>query len=51
MTQVHAGADEAARSLGLNPDTSITGLFDLSDETVFHALYRHWHRSLREGDR
>lgn len=51
LTQVQAGADEAARSLGLNPDTSITGLFDLSDETVFHALYRHWHRSLRDDDR
>jgi phenylpropionate dioxygenase-like ring-hydroxylating dioxygenase large terminal subunit len=49
MTRVRAGADEAARSLGIEPDTSVTGLFDLSDETVFHTLYRHWQRRMEEA--
>jgi hypothetical protein len=36
------GPDEHAQSLGLKPLTSVSGTFEMSDETVFHAMYRHW---------
>lgn len=36
------GADAHAAELGIAPDTSVSGSFEMSDETVFHALYRHW---------
>jgi phenylpropionate dioxygenase-like ring-hydroxylating dioxygenase large terminal subunit len=42
MDRVVAGADEHAAELGIHPATSISGSFEMSDETVFHALYRHW---------
>lgn len=46
LTQVQQGADEHAQQLGLSPDTSMSGTFDVSDETVFHAMYRHWARRM-----
>jgi benzoate/toluate 1,2-dioxygenase subunit alpha len=36
------GPDEHAQELGIQPLTSVSGTFEMSDETVFHALYRHW---------
>lgn len=36
------GADAHASELGIHPATSVSGSFGMSDETVFHALYRHW---------
>ena len=46
MARVVAGADSHAAELGIHPVTSVSGSFDMSDETVFHALYRHWARCL-----
>lgn len=46
MASVQAGPDAHARELGIAPLHSVSGPFDMSDETVFHALYRHWKRSL-----
>jgi len=40
------GPDAHADELGIHPATSVSGSFDMSDETVFHALYRHWARSM-----
>jgi phenylpropionate dioxygenase-like ring-hydroxylating dioxygenase large terminal subunit len=40
------GADEHAAELGIDPVTSVSGTFEMGDETVFHALYRHWLRCL-----
>lgn len=42
MGRVQRGADTHAAELGIRPDASVSGSFDMSDETVFHALYRHW---------
>jgi hypothetical protein len=39
-------ADAHAAELGIHPTTSVSGSFDMSDETVFHALYRHWAGSM-----
>jgi benzoate/toluate 1,2-dioxygenase subunit alpha len=44
---VRNGPDEHAAELGIAPDTSVSGPFEMGDETVFHALYRHWARQLR----
>jgi len=46
LSHVRRGADEHAKELGLSPDTSLSGTFDVSDETVFHALYRYWARRM-----
>lgn len=42
LSAVRKGPDAHAQELGIEPLTSISGSFDMSDETVFHALYRHW---------
>ncbi len=44
MTAVRQGADDYARELGIEPATSLSGGFDIQDETVFHAGYREWLR-------
>lgn len=44
--RVVQGPDEHAAQLGLHPQTCASGSFAFSDETVFHALYRHWQRCL-----
>jgi phenylpropionate dioxygenase-like ring-hydroxylating dioxygenase large terminal subunit len=46
MTRVAEGPDEHARELGIEPLTSVSGSFEMADETVFHALYRHWQSRL-----
>jgi len=46
MSRVVRGVDGHAAELGIAPDTSISGPFEMSDETVFHALYRNWSRKL-----
>ena len=43
------GPDAHARSLGIHPATSVTGPFDIQDETVFHAGYRQWLRLMQAG--
>ena len=40
------GPDQHAAELGIEPVTSISGPFEMGDETVFHALYRHWQRCM-----
>lgn len=46
LGRVVHGADAHAAELGIHPTTSVSGSFDMSDETVFHALYRHWAGSM-----
>ncbi|MEJ7930079.1 aromatic ring-hydroxylating dioxygenase subunit alpha [Ramlibacter sp. AN1015] len=43
------GADAHAAELGIRPTTSVSGSFEMSDETIFHALYRHWAARLRKA--
>lgn len=42
MGTVQAGPDSHANELGIHPLHAVSGTFDMSDETVFHAMYRHW---------
>ena len=46
---METGPDEHAQQLGIQPLTSVSGNFDMSDETVFHALYRHWASKMGEA--
>jgi hypothetical protein len=46
MARAIDGPDEHAAELGIQPVTSVSGSFEMGDETVFHALYRHWRRCL-----
>ena len=46
MARVIDGPDEHAAELRIDPETSVSGSFEMGDETVFHALYRHWRRCL-----
>lgn len=46
IPRLQAGPDDAARSLGIDPLTSISGPVDMQEETVFHATYREWMRRL-----
>ena len=46
---VQRGADDYAKELGVNPATSMSGNFDIQDETVFHAGYREWMRLGKKG--
>ena len=49
MTAVRQGPDEYAKELGVNPATSVSGGYDIQDETVFHASYREWLRLMEVG--
>jgi len=49
MKLVRPGPDQYARELGIEPETSQHGPFDVQDETVFHAGYREWLRLMRRG--
>jgi benzoate/toluate 1,2-dioxygenase alpha subunit len=51
MTKVREGPDEYADQLGISPATSVTGKFEIQDETVFHAGYREWLRLMSRGRR
>jgi hypothetical protein len=46
MARVIDGADVHAAELGIDPLTSVSGAFEMGDETVFRALYRHWRSRL-----
>lgn len=41
------GANDEARELGVHPEHSVSGSFELGDETVFHGPYRRWLKSMR----
>lgn len=43
------GANEAARSLGMAPEASLQGHFDIQNETCFHPPYREWLRLMQAG--
>ena len=43
------GPDDYARELGLVPDTSCVGTFNLQDEMVFRSGYRAWLDFLKSG--
>lgn len=43
------GPDIHAKELGMLPLTSVSGGYDIQDETVFHAAYREWLRLMRRG--
>jgi hypothetical protein len=45
----HAGANEAARELGIEPLASVVGPFNLGDETVMHSTYRYWLELMERG--
>ena len=49
MTAIVHGPDEYARELGIHPETSMSGKFDVQDESAFHACYREWLRLMRAG--
>jgi len=46
MARVIDGPDAHAAELGIDPLTSVSGAFEMGDETVFRALYRHWRSRL-----
>ena len=46
MARVIDGPDEHAAELGIRPVTSVSGTFEMGDESVFVALYRNWLRCL-----
>ena len=48
---VRRGGDEHAAELGIAPEASASGTFDMADETVFQSFYRYWARRLAEGAR
>ncbi len=49
ITAMQRGADQYAKELGVHPETSVSGGFDIQDETVFHSGYREWLRLMRKG--
>ena len=49
MLSVRPGADQYAQELGIAPETSQHGPFEVQDETVFYAGYREWLRLMTLG--
>jgi phenylpropionate dioxygenase-like ring-hydroxylating dioxygenase large terminal subunit len=49
MRTVQSGPDAYASALGIAPTTSMSGPFELSDETIFHAVYRGWRERILAG--
>lgn len=48
-TALIEGPDEHAKELGLSPVTSVSGSYEIQDETVFHGVYREWLRLMKGG--
>lgn len=46
-TVVRPGDNEHVRQLGVRPETSVSGPFELQDESVYRAGYREWLRLMR----
>ncbi len=44
MTARKNSGNDASIELGLEPNETVVGGYDLADETCFHAGYREWHR-------
>ena len=49
ISDLRPGADEAAQSLGLQPEACMQGLFDTQTETAFIPVYREWARLMQAG--
>ena len=49
MAAITPGADEAARSIGIAPQASVRGRFEMFSEVGFHAPYREWARLIQAG--
>ena len=49
ITALVQGPDKYAAELGSCPATSLSGHYDIQDETVFHAGYREWLRLMQAG--
>jgi benzoate/toluate 1,2-dioxygenase alpha subunit len=49
MTKVVPGPDDYAEQLGIQPETSVSGTFEIQDETIFHAGYREWLRLMKRA--
>jgi len=49
MAAMRAGADEAASAIGIGPEASVRGRFEMFSEVGFHAPYREWARLIQAG--
>lgn len=49
VLSVRSSPDRYAQSLGIFPETSLHGPFELQDETLFHSSYREWLRLMIRG--
>lgn len=49
MLARQTGKDKHAEALGIAPSHSVSGSYNLADETAFHAGYREWLRLMRKG--
>ena len=49
MAVVRQGGDRYAAELGISPETSAHGGFEMGDETIFHGPYRYWRDRLMAG--
>ena len=49
LTLVCDEPNDPAKELGVAPATSVTGRFEMQDETVFHGYYREWLRLMERG--
>ncbi len=50
MALVKNGPDEFADQLGISPATSVSGNFEIQDETIFHGGYREWLRLMKRAE-
>jgi tripartite-type tricarboxylate transporter receptor subunit TctC/phenylpropionate dioxygenase-like ring-hydroxylating dioxygenase large terminal subunit len=49
QTLTSGAVPAAAAELGLSPVAAVVGSFNLGDETVMHATYRHWRDQIQQG--
>jgi hypothetical protein len=49
MAAMKTGPDEAAASIGIEPEASVRGRFEMFSEVGFHAPYREWARLIQAG--
>jgi len=49
MAKVEPGASPLARSLGIEPVSSLQGGFRVQNEAIFHPMYREWARLIERG--
>lgn len=49
MLAQQQGGNERAAGLGISPEFSVTGTYNLADETAFHGGHREWMRLMQKG--